>query len=155
MLGLKLIHASKRVPGCVWHSHGIICEWLKNKQLFSKKPVQCWLSHSCKKIMPIHAIFVSVREMKGNHILPINSDHFIITHKASFWPSGMVIARVCMCVCACVCVKPEPVHPFELGSPNLDRMCKRLWLRSCCIVGDWPWSSKSNEYKNKKLLSEH
>ena len=51
-------------------------------------------------------------------------------------------ASVCLCVrpTVCVCGKHLLVcaithHPFKLGSPNLDNMCKRPWLRSLLFWG--------------------
>ena len=59
---------------------------------------------------------------------------------SQFWPSGIVVACVCLCVCPYVCVNPLLVraithHPFKLGSPNLDHRCKRPWLRSLLFWG--------------------
>ena len=61
-----------------------------------------------------------------------HNHHFIITSEASFWPSVIVIACICMC---CVLVNLELVcvvthHLFNLGSPNLVQRGKRFWLRS-------------------------
>ena len=60
---------------------------------------------------------------------------FLFT-RGQFWPSGIVVA--CVCLSACVSVRPSVCvcgnhvlvraithHPFKLGSPNLDRRCKR------------------------------
>ena len=60
--------------------------------------------------------------------------------RGQFWPSGIVVACVCLCVCPYVCVNPLLVraithHPFKLGSPNLDHRCKRPWLRSLLFWG--------------------
>ena len=52
--------------------------------------------------------------------------------------------RLCVCVCVCLsvclCVNHLLVRaitrdPFKLGSPNLDRRCKRPWLRSLLFLG--------------------
>ena len=62
------------------------------------------------------------------------------------WPSGIVVACVCLSVCpsvrpsVCVCgkhllVRAITQHPFKLGSPNLDNRCKRPWLRSLLFWG--------------------
>ena len=62
--------------------------------------------------------------------------------RGQFWPSGIVVACVCVCVCVCVClsvclcvnhllVRAITRDPFKLGSPNLDRRCKRPWLGRC------------------------
>ena len=58
--------------------------------------------------------------------------------RGQYWPSGIVVA--CVCVSACLSVNHELVRaiihqPFKLGSPNLDRRCKRTWLRSLLFCG--------------------
>ena len=70
--------------------------------------------------------------------------------RGQYWPSGIVVACVCLCVCVRPCVNHEFVraitpHPFKPGTPNLDHRCKRPWLRSLFVfLGDWPWPSRSN-----------
>ena len=57
------------------------------------------------------------------------------------WPSGIVVACVCMYMCLSVnheLVRAIIHQPFKLGSPNLDHRCKRPWLRSllfCWVIG--------------------
>ena len=56
--------------------------------------------------------------------------------RGQFWPSGIVVA----CVCVCVSVNHEIVRaitrqPFKLGSPNFDQRCKRPWLRAPLFCG--------------------
>ena len=58
--------------------------------------------------------------------------------RGQFWPSGIVIA--CVCVCVYVCINHELVrtityHLFKLGSPNLDHICKTPWLTSLLFLG--------------------
>ena len=65
---------------------------------------------------------------------------YCVFTRGQFWPSGIVVACVCLCVCPCACVNPQLVraithHPFKRGSPNLDHMCKRPWLRSLLFWG--------------------
>ena len=64
--------------------------------------------------------------------------------RGQFWPSGIVVACVCVClsVClsVCLCVNHLLVRAitrdlFKLGSPNLDQRCKRPWLRSLLFSG--------------------
>ena len=60
--------------------------------------------------------------------------------RGQFWPSGIVVACVCLCVRVCVCINHLLVRaitgdPFKLGSPNLDQRCKIPWLRSILFVG--------------------
>ena len=57
--------------------------------------------------------------------------------RGQFWPSGIVVACICLCVRPSVrlcgnhlLVRAITHHPFKLGSPNLDHRCKRPWLRS-------------------------
>ena len=58
--------------------------------------------------------------------------------RVQYWPSGIVVA--CVCVYVCLSVNHELVRaiihqPFKLGSPNLDQRCKRPWLRSLLFCG--------------------
>ena len=60
--------------------------------------------------------------------------------RGQFWPSGIVVACVCLSVCVCPCVNHELVraithHHSRLESPNLDHRCKRPWLRSLLFLG--------------------
>ena len=66
----------------------------------------------------------------------------LVFTRGQFWPSGIVVACVCLSVCVslCVCINNVLVraithHPFKLGSPNLDHRCKRRWLRSLLFCG--------------------
>ena len=66
------------------------------------------------------------------------TDHIIIFTRGQFWPSGIVVA--CVCVYVCVSVNHELVRaiihqPFKLGSSNLDQRCKRPWLRALLFSG--------------------
>ena len=57
----------------------------------------------------------------------------IIFTRGQFWPSGIVVACVCVSVSLCVnhlLVRAITRDPFKLGSPNLEHRCKRPWLRS-------------------------
>ena len=47
--------------------------------------------------------------------------------RGQFWPSGIVVACVCVCVGQS---RASTNQPFKLESPNLDQRCKRPWLRS-------------------------
>ena len=69
---------------------------------------------------------------------PHGQPFYIIFTRGQFWPSGIVVA--CVCVCVSLCVNHLLVHaitrdPFKLGSPNLDQRCKRPWLRSLLFIG--------------------
>ena len=60
---------------------------------------------------------------------------FIFT-RGQFWPSGIVVACVCLCVRLSVCAVITCLHhPFKLGSPNLDHRCIRPWLRPLLFWG--------------------
>ena len=90
----------------------------------------------------------SVRPSIGTYV-PSLSHLFT---RGQFWPSGIVIACVCVSVCVsvCVCINHLLVRtitdqPFKLESPNLDQRWKIPWRR--CLLyfgGDRSWSSKSN-----------
>ena len=71
--------------------------------------------------------------------------HLVFT-RGQFWPSGIVVACVCVSVCpcvrvsVCVCVNHGLVrtithHSFKLESPNLEQRCKRPWLRCLLFLG--------------------
>ena len=77
--------------------------------------------------------------------------------RGQFWPSGIVVACVCVYVCVHVSVNHELVRtiihqPFKLGSPNLDQRCKRPWLRSLLFCGAIDLDFQGQiELKSKKL----
>ena len=67
--------------------------------------------------------------------------------RGQFWPSGIVIACVCVSVCPCInhgLVRAITHHSFKLASPNLEHMYKRPWLRTLSFWGDRPWPSRPN-----------
>ena len=73
-----------------------------------------------------------------------NSKHLCLCFqfftRGQFWPSGIVIAPVCVSVCVCVCINHLLVRtithqPFKLESPNLKHKCKTPWLRSLLFWG--------------------
>ena len=58
--------------------------------------------------------------------------------RGQFWPSGIVVACVCVSVSLCVnhlLVRTITQDPFKLGSPNLNQRCKRPWLGSLLFFG--------------------
>ena len=79
--------------------------------------------------------------------------------RGQFWPSGIVVACVCLSVCPSVrvcgkhlLVRAISHHPFKLVSLNLDHRCKRPWWRSLLLWGgDWHWPSRSNLTSNSKF----
>ena len=99
----------------------------------------------------------------GKYVKVCSHCNWGIFTRGQFWPSGIVIACLCVCVRVCVCVSLCVNHllvraitwdPFKPGSPNLDLRCKRPWLRSLLFCfffffffgggGNWPWPSRSN-----------
>ena len=93
--------------------------------------------------------------------------------RGHFWPSGIVVACICLCVrpTVCVCgnhllVRAITHYPVKLGSPNLDHRCKRPWLRSLLFFffffffvffffwgggGDWSWPWRYNLTSKSKV----
>ena len=66
----------------------------------------------------------------------------VIFTRGQFWPSGIVIAPVCVSVsvCVCVCINHLLVRtithqPLKLESPNLKHRCKTPWLRCLLFWG--------------------
>ena len=60
--------------------------------------------------------------------------------RGQLWPSGIVVACICLCVYVCVSVNHQFVrtitcHLLKLQSPNLDQKCKTSWLRSLLFLG--------------------
>ena len=100
-----------------------------------------------------YQLFYWYHPKKSNVLCPSALIMFIWCHyctvqnvftRGQFWPSGIVIACVCVCVRVCMCVSLCVNHllvrvitrdPFKLGSPNLDQICKRPWLRSLLFGG--------------------
>ena len=85
-----------------------------------------------------------------------NLNFLVVFTRGQFWPSGIVVACVCLCVRppVRVCgnhllVRAITHHPFKLGSPNLDHRCKRPWLRSLLF---WGWLTLTFKVKfNSKV----
>ena len=81
-----------------------------------------------------------------------NNDIFT---RGQFWPSGIVVACVCVCLSVCVnqlLVRAITRDPFKLGSPNLDRRCKKTLVKVPIVLGgNWPWPSRSNLTSNTEF----
>ena len=80
--------------------------------------------------------------LKACAVLTVISKYLKFFTRGQFWPSGIVVACVCLCVrpSVRVCgnhllVRAITHHPFKLGSPNLDHRCKIPWLRSLLFWG--------------------
>ena len=79
----------------------------------------------------------------------------LIFTRGQFWPSGIVIACVCVCVRVCVCVCQSVCQslacPRDNSGPVQARVAKfgpklKKTLVKVPIVlgGNWPWPSRSN-----------
>ena len=77
--------------------------------------------------------------------------------RGQFWPSGIVVACVCVCVCVCVCLSvclsvcQSLACPGDNSGPVQARIAKfgpkmQKTLVKVPIVfgGNWPWPSRSN-----------
>ena len=89
----------------------------------------------------LHTLHVTIEVHDAPHIC------VAVFTRGQFWPSGIVVACVCVCECLSVCQSvylsraqnkgivcqshaypQNNSGPFNLGSPNLDQRCKRPWL---------------------------
>ena len=64
--------------------------------------------------------------------------YILFITRGQFWPSGIVVACVCVFVSLCVnhlLVRTITRDLFKLRSPNLKHRCKRRWLRSLLLWG--------------------
>ena len=71
--------------------------------------------------------------------------------RGQFWPSGIVIACVCVSVCVSVCVYQSLACPHDNSSVVHARITKFGWETQHTLVkmpiilgGDRPWPSRSN-----------
>ena len=77
--------------------------------------------------------------------------------RGQFWPSGIVVACVCVCVCVCVCLSvclsvcQSLACPGDNSGPVQARiakfgpkMQKTLVKVPIVLGGNWPWPSRSN-----------
>ena len=83
-------------------------------------------------------------QLVNSHIFPVEKlkNVWLFFTRGQFWPSGIVVACVCVSVCSCVrvCINHGLVrtithHSFKLESPNLEQRCKRPRLRSQLFWG--------------------
>ena len=91
-----------------------------------------------------------------------NNFYFFIT-RGQFWPSGIVVACVCVCVCVCVCLSvclsvcQSLACPRDNSGPVEARIAK-FWPKMqktlvkvpIVLRGNWPWPSRSNLTSNSK-----
>ena len=96
---------------------------------------------------PFHKLFRS-SGLKSCKVLLV-----IIITRGQFWPSGIVIACVCVCVRVCVCqsVCQSLACPRDNLGPVQARiakfgpkMQKTLVKVPIVLGGNWPWPSRSN-----------
>ena len=96
-------------------------------------------------------------------VVLITQNHFSIT-RGQFWPSGIVVACVCVCVCVClsVCLSVRMCQSLACPRDNSGpvqamiakfgpKMQKTLIKVSIVLGGNWPWPSRSNLTVNSKL----
>ena len=87
-------------------------------------------------------------QINNHHERPIMTSMYlkVVFTRGHFWPSGIVVACVCVPVCPCVrvsvcaCINHGLVrtithHSFNLESLNLAQRCKRPWLRCLLFLG--------------------
>ena len=84
---------------------------------------------------------------------------FIFT-RGQFWPSGIVVACVCLSVCVsvCVCVRQPRACPRH-KSPRVQarttkfrqKVQNNLVKVPIVLGGDWPWPSRSNLTRKAKF----
>ena len=81
--------------------------------------------------------------MEYNGLVPSGNPFWI---SIVFYPRPVLAFGYCRCLRLSVCVSVRPCvnhelvraithDPYQLGSPNLDRKCKRPWLRSLLFLG--------------------
>ena len=84
-------------------------------------------------------------------------DVFIFT-RGQFWPSGIVVACVCVCVSVCLSVCQSRVCPRDNSSPVQPRITtigpevRKTLVKIPIVFGvDWPWPSRSNITSKSKF----
>ena len=97
--------------------------------------------------------YVSVISCLWLCILRINVHASQIVTRGQFWPSGIVVACVCLSVCVsvCVCVRQPRACPRHKSRRVQARTTKfgqkvqnNLVKVPIVLGGDWPWPSRSN-----------
>ena len=69
---------------------------------------------------------------------------FAFFTRGQYWPSGIVIAWVCVCV-STFFVRAITHLTFQLESSNLDQKIQQILLKVPIVFSvDWPWPSRSN-----------
>ena len=91
-------------------------------------------------------------KQKKFHLIKYLLTTFIFT-RGQFWPSGIVVACVCLSVCVsvCVCVRQPRACPCHKSRRVQARTTKfgqkvqnNLVKVPIVLGGDWPWPSRSN-----------
>ena len=98
-------------------------------------------------IYSLSSVFIAFRN------LSIMRWSFYIFTRGQFWPSGIVVACVCLSVCVsvCVCVRQPRAYP-DHKSPHVQarttkfgqKVQKNLVEVPIILGGDWLWPSRSN-----------
>ena len=79
--------------------------------------------------------------------------YFPIFTRGQFWPSGIVVACVCVCVCVSVCLSvcQSLACPRNNSGPVQARIAKfgpkmqKTFVKVPIVLGgNWPWPSRSN-----------
>ena len=105
---------------------------------------------------------LKVREPPDRKPKPLHAKLFFYNHKnllafciiftrGQFWPSGIVVACVCVCVSVCLYVCQSLACPRDNSGPVQARiakfgpkMQKTLVKVPIVLGGNWPWPSRSN-----------
>ena len=94
--------------------------------------------------------FLNVVSLIPAHGKTHNQCWYAYHTQGQFWPSGIVVARVCLlvCMCVCVCVYKSPACPRDNSGPVQARIIKfgpkmqnTLFKVPIVIVGNWRWPS--------------
>ena len=119
---------------------------------------------------PIHAELFWRNEITFLHLLPLHTIQMVqvvggfpegrcmlctswFFTRGQFWPSGIVVACVCLSVCVsvCVCVRQPRACPRHKSTRVQARTTKfgkkvqnNLVKVPIVLGGDWPWPSRSN-----------
>ena len=127
-------------------THQVHCSWVPHYEVTSyHAPPGLLCGRRCPGILYVHAHCVTVVESKlfkcCGRVKWVHQQSVILT-RGQFWPSGIVVACVCLCVrlSVRVCgnhllVRAITRDPFKLWSPNLDQRCKRPCLGPYCFGG--------------------
>ena len=124
-----------------------------------------WTLYSCKCIRHhilysfilifslLNFCLMSIPDLSQRCIIFIQLNAMILFTRGQFWPSGIVVACVCVCVCLSVCLSvcQSLACPDDNSGPVQARiakfapkMQKTLVKVPIVLGGNWPWPSRSN-----------